>query len=392
MILSSTSKIRSLITQSLTLIGIVGSLSACQGLDALLDKQASTSEDQTQKSETSVVSRNLRIQATRPLTLQEQSRIRLGSIVNIRDLSEAGILELRVDQEPRSILIKSQYNFDLLQTIPLVENAIRNAVPKLLSSNKPIFAEASQDPKLTEIFIETVREELRGSTLSEELLSAEEFERLTNILVDTLRNDLIEINSQIFFEMKQEILGMDPMESIREYMGRYGIEVRHESRVVMGNQVDFYTHGYEAGNSNSGDWVAIDQDGSVVRGDHDKNDNGINDDINDDPNDGRGDGNGFLDDLNDLIYGDDGDGITHESEGGVLMLTEIEKLAHSYSVLASTYVRDLIVHSNSVFKVGALIDVSTSSRISSVNQWAASRAGSLGTQIQKVQFNRPVQR
>lgn len=193
-------------------------------------------------------------------------------------------------------------SFDKFQTDwESVFETLQDAVADFKEQKLAIF---SLDGKFTDSFMESLIEQLGNSYTADDIKSL-------NDISDYIRNDFVTIEA--FFDTS--VIGNIAVQSAQQV----GAEMYAMAVVNAENTyTETYTY-FESGSEASGKtFVAVYWgDGELYytyqKGNDDRDwDNDGTDDS--DERDGRGDGDGFVDAVNDLLHGDDGDNITAESE------------------------------------------------------------------------------
>jgi hypothetical protein len=198
--------------------------------------------------------------------------------------------------------------------------SFRNTPNELISSNGT----------LARSYLDSVRNSLATNGV---VLTADQVAAMTRDIIENIRTDWVVMEAIIDYDM------MASAQDMQAYMDDM-ITTMFNSAVASGWAVvgDIGTN-LVLFDAESGSYAYQDtKTGEITEvSKMDIDNDGIEDD---DEEDGRGDGeNSLADAIGDWLYGDDGDGITYESEGGHIVI--LDALAYSFAVQYRLGIADL---------------------------------------------------
>lgn len=307
------------------------------------------------------MSSTLTIKVLPNLTASTQGHMHMPSTITVSfDDDNKLFTVLGEDGNVQSIKVIDESSFELIKNNwEEIYESVLGVVSSHQNSALDIY---TIDGEVTEEFTDSLVE-----TLAEKLGLGIDVSQSVVDLIPSLRDDFINIEAQVNYGV---IAGVDVMsaqdlisdalsilgENSKTYVqGKAG--VTHNEDVTVYWEEDEYF--FEEGNEKSGEQQVksrhVYEDGSpdltyTETFDYDTDNDGIEDTQ---EKDGRGDGDGFIDWVNDALKGDDGDGITAESEAGRMYLTNhvldflnehVNRITHSNPIIRINSVKILNVH------------------------------------------------
>jgi hypothetical protein len=362
----------------------------CNALEALKGESAEQSAEAAIRVQPAqILSRQVRIQKARFLALAEQAQIRLAPSLSIRVVKEVAILQAA--GIARGMIALDSYPGITRDDLQELAEALQVLVPQFVNKGIALFESGSDTAHLSQVLLEDLHTRVTGLTLAQ-------ITKLAPVVLDSLRDDTQEMNVDFAYEMSQlQATSGLVEENLSNYLSRYGIGVKSRETTIYGVDWTIFSNDYEAGNPDSGEYTAVSQYDEVVRGDFDADNNGYPDYDNDgdyirdnEEKDGRGDGDGFWDSLNDAIQGDDGDGITHESEAGTHLRSQIEALESQYLDRTHAQILNLLESKTALQNNTAILVGPTSNSIVRINTLVQQRTTSSLVKIRTVRYSRPI--